>query len=207
MKYPFTIKRERGFTLLELLVALIIFSILSAMAYSGLNQIVIAKERTEKNAKRLSNLQRAFTMLGRDIEQTVNRQIRGPYGDPQPALVGNYGGYGDYMLELSRTGWRNPANNPRSNLQRVAYGVRDDKLYRYMWYMLDRAQDSEPFEVEVLDNIKEVTITYIDKQQEPHQGWPDTLGSEPDKSPPRAVVVEIEMEGFGKVKRMFRVPG
>lgn len=195
-----------GFTLLELLIAMAIFGILAVMAYSGLNQVLIAKERTDAQALRLTEIQRTFSLLEQDIEQTVSREIRDAYGDPQPALVGNI--YGDYLLELTHTGWRNPANNPRSNLQRVAYTVRDGKLIRYLWYMLDRAQDSVPFDMELMGGVKEYEFRYMDKGQEWHTSWPDNLNSaKPDRSPPRAVEVSISTEDFGRITRRFQVPG
>ena len=197
---------SKGFTLLELLIALVIFSLLAVMAYSGLNQVLIAQQRTEAQAKRLTEVQHTFTLLEHDIEQTVAREIRDAYGDPQPALIGNI--YGDYLLELTHTGWRNPANNPRSNLQRVAYSVRDGKLHRYLWYMLDRAQDSVPFDMLLMEDVKEFEFRYMDKGQEWHTSWPDDLSSStPDRSPPRAVEVSITTDDFGKITRRYRVPG
>ena len=81
------------------------------------------------------------------------------------------------------------------------------QLIRYIWYMLDRAQDSTPFEVVVLDGVKQFEFRYLDAQQEWQSSWPNELGPNPDKSPPRAVEVIVETEEFGQIKRKFRVPG
>ena len=58
-----------GFTLIELVVALAIFALLSVMAYSGLRLVLDARERTAQQAERLATLQLAFTVIGRDLEQ------------------------------------------------------------------------------------------------------------------------------------------
>ncbi len=110
-----------GFTLLELVIAMAIFAIMSTIAYSGLNNVLTAKERTDEQAQQLVRLQLAFTHMGRDISQAVNRGIRDEYGESQPALVGR--DLDGYLIELTRSGWRNPIpqeERPRSSLQRIA---------------------------------------------------------------------------------------
>lgn len=203
-------KKQTGFTLLELLVAIGIFALLAAMAYGGLNLIMKERQATDEHAARLAQLQRTFLWLGRDIEQTVNRPIRDEYGDVQRALSGEQ--VGRYQLELTRAGWRNPAGRARSNLQRVAYGIKDEKLVRAYWNVLDRAQDSQPIETELLDGVIRMELRFLaiqtNNQTEWADSWPSNeLGLEPTEAPPRAVEVTLETEAEGRITRLFRVPG
>ena len=181
---------SRGFTLLELLISLVIFSLIAAMAYSGLNNVLIARSQTEAKVQQLYKLQMALTMMERDVEQVVDRPIRDEYGDEKPAFVGNE--YGDYLLEFTHTGWLNPLSSPRSNLQRVAYSIKEEKLIRTIWYALDRAQDSEHFDTvllddvknlefhgemqrafgEYLDDVKNLEFRYLDPNGEWQRSWP-----------------------------------
>lgn len=203
---PLSRNSSRGFTLLELLISLTIFALIAAMAYSGLTQVLASRARSDEQSTQLADVQRAFTYLERDIGETVDRKIRDGYGDPQPALVGNI--TGDYLLELTHTGWRNPAKNPRSNLQRVAYTLRDEKLVRAIWYMLDRSQDAKPYESDIMTGVISFELRYMNKNHDWVSGWPDTLASDkPDLSPPLAVEVTIESKAFGKITRVFPVPG
>ena len=199
--------KQAGFTLLELLVALGIFALLAAMAYGGLNTVMKAKAVTDKHATRLSQLQMTFLWLGRDIEQTVERSIRDEYGDNQAAVLGVEAGR--YQLELTRAGWRNPAGRARSNLQRVAYGLRDGELIRAYWRVLDRAQDSQPLETVLLDGVNKLELRFLDDKNQWTDSWPDnTLGSQSGdtpSAPPRAVEVTVETEAEGSITRLFRV--
>ena len=198
-RYP----RQTGFTLLELLVALSIFALLAAMAYGGLNTVMKSRQATDQQAQRLDQLQKAFFWLERDIEQSIDRAVRDDYGSPVAAMRGVE--YGDYLLELTRSGWRNPAHRARSNLQRVAYGLREEKLLRYYWNVLDRAQDSKPMEVVLLDGVQKLELRYLDDQQKWHDDWPPQgVGLD---SLPRAVEVSLETEREGRISRLFRVPG
>lgn len=227
---------SRGFTLLELLISLVIFSLIAAMAYSGLNNVLIARSQTEAKVQQLYKLQMALTMMERDVEQVVDRPIRDEYGDEKPALVGNE--YGDYLLEFTHTGWLNPLSSPRSNLQRVAYSIKEEKLIRTIWYALDRAQDSEHFDTVLLDDVKNLEFRYLDPNGEWQRSWPPQnlsgtvqttvtaptspqtprQGQQQTQQPadpqfvlqpvlPGGVVVELETKGFGKVERWFHVPG
>jgi general secretion pathway protein J len=208
-------RAQTGFTLLELLISLVIFALVAAMAYSGLNNVLIARSQTEQKAERLHKLQSAFILMERDIEQTVNRPVRDNYGEESPAMVGNQ--LGTYLLEFTRTGWRNPLTAPRSNMQRVAYTVEEEQLIRVIWYVLDRPQDVEPYKMVLLDGVKDMVIRYLDDKQEWHNSWPpDSIVSfgqqnqedQKDKdAPPAGVAVELETKDFGKVERWFHVPG
>jgi general secretion pathway protein J len=202
-------KGQSGFTLLELLVALGIFALLAAMAYSGLNSVMTARQVTNEHADRLNQLQMAFLWLGRDIEQAVNRSIRNEYDEEQAAMQGVE--TGRYQLELTRMGWRNPANSQRSNLQRVAYGVRDGVLVRSYWNVLDRAQDSEPLESELLDGVEKLELRFKNEKRQWQDSWASNQlsGSSTNLSNfelPIAVEVTLETRAEGRITRLFRVP-
>jgi general secretion pathway protein J len=209
--------RQTGFTLLELLVATGIFALMAAMAYGGLNGILDKREATDKHAARLAQLQTSFLWLGRDIEQTTNRRIRDEYGDSQLALSSTE--VGRFQLELTRGGWRNPVGRARSNLQRVAYGVQENKLVRFYWNVLDRAQDSKVLETVLLDGVNRMELRFLSVQtsaQQPGQdkqewveAWPasSALGGQPSDGLPQAVEVTLETEAEGRITRLFRVPG
>lgn len=199
-------KKQSGFTLLELLVAIGIFALLAAMGYGGLNNVMTARKITTQHAERLSQLQMAFLWLGRDIEQTVDRPIRDEYAQVQPAMLGVE--TGRYQLELTRTGWRNPAGHARSNLQRVAYGLRDGNLLRVYWAVLDRAEDSQPLESVLLDGVEKLELRFLNEAGQWQDSWPSRLLGQPtDVSPPRAVEVTLETKAEGRITRLFRVPG
>ena len=71
---------QLGFTLLELLVALSIFSVISVMAYGGLQTVISTKQATEKSAERISQIQLVMMRISNDLRQAVTRKIRDEYG-------------------------------------------------------------------------------------------------------------------------------
>ena len=130
--------QKNGFTLIELLIAMVIFATLSLMAYGGLNTILSAEEKVRGHSERLKQLQRSWMMIGQDLTQLIGRSVRDNYGDIEQPLRASE--MGEIQLELTRSGWSNPAGVKRSELQRVGYGVVDGGLIRYSWRVVDRAQ-------------------------------------------------------------------
>ena len=66
---------EKGFTLIEVLVAISIFSILSALAYGTLNQTITSSEKLEKLNTRMQSLQRGFSQIDQDYIQELCTMI------------------------------------------------------------------------------------------------------------------------------------
>lgn len=132
--------RQLGFTLMEMLVALAVFAVLGVISATLMSQMLTNEERMGQRSERLGEVQRAMSILKRDLMQITNRPVRDMLGDPLPAVVIDSNG----LIEFSRLGWRNPLRSPRSELQRVAYRMHDGNLLRTYWSVLDRSQDTEP---------------------------------------------------------------
>lgn len=196
-------RTENAFTLLELLIAMSIFSLISIMAFSGLNSVLFNKEVVDLQLQRLSNVQRTMLNLSRDIEQAADRPIRDELGSTLPAFSGGQN-IDSTIFELSRYGWRNPAQQPRSTLQRVAYSFEDNQLIRLYWHHLDHLQTDEPVRRVLLNNVDNVEVRYLDKEWS--DSWPPLdLQQGNTSAPPRAIEITLELKDWGKITRLFRV--
>jgi general secretion pathway protein J len=199
--------RNRGFTLLELLIAITIFSIIATFVYAGLDIILDTKQQTEQHLERLAKLQLGLHLMQQDIEQAVERPVRDAYGDTQPALRSD--GLSGLLLELTRGGYANPMKLTRSQLQRVGYQLEEKTLYRVSWPVLDRAQDTEPRRMKLFDGIENLTLYFFDQANERKTSWPPTTQGISNKTPaalPKGVEVVIETETMGTLRRVFRAP-
>jgi general secretion pathway protein J len=201
-------RRSHGFTLLELLVALSIFAAIGVMAYSGLANVMRQQFQTEAYADRMQDLQLAYRVLKRDLEQFADRSIRNEFGDVTPALVagGNFAG-----VEFTRAGYPNPAGYLRSNLQRVAYLIDGDQLVRRSWRVLDRSQDTLPDEQVLVEGAQGFVLRYLDVQNNWQERWPPAsqaigAGTNAPAQWPRAVEVQLSLDDLGLLKWLFRLP-
>ncbi len=197
---------QMGFTLLELLIAITVFSILSTITYSGLKTVLDTERHTRNHLERLAQTQIGLNIAQRDIEQAVARQIRDEFGDTLPAMrSGNLTGM---LLEFTHGGYSNPMEVKRSGLQRVAYQLEDNTFYRLTWPSLDRAQDTTPSKIILFEKVNSAEINYYDQQMKPHTEWPATTDGNDQNPPyplPKAIEVILELETVGRIRRLFRV--
>jgi general secretion pathway protein J len=193
-----------GFTLLELLVAVSIFALISAMAYSGLQSVMNQQQQTAQRSERLADLQLVYRVMQRDLGQLIARPIRNQFGDEAKALEGGSGFAG---VEFSRAGYPNPAGFLRSEIQRVAYLPDQDVLLRRSWRVLDRAQDSEPDEQVLVEQMERFEMRFLDNNDQWQDRWPplqNQAGTDPGL--PKAVEVQLALEEIGTLNWLFRVP-
>lgn len=198
-------KTQRGFTLLELIIVIAIFGVMSAMAYGGLNSVLKSRVHIEKALERTSELQKSYMRLRNDFQEARNRPVRDGYGDPQPAFVTDHDG----NVAFSRAGWRNPMGQPRSSLERVIYRYDTDKktLIRSSYRVLDQAQDSKPVDQVLLENVEEVQWRYLDANREWGGEWPSRNSHSTTSStvPPLAVELTLRTTDFGELRYLFRL--
>ncbi|MBL1432589.1 MAG: type II secretion system minor pseudopilin GspJ [Gammaproteobacteria bacterium] len=198
-------KYSGGFTLIELLVAVLVFAVISALASGGFNAVLKTASRSEAQMTRLAELQKAMVIIARDVEQAVERPVRDGFGDTLPPFIGSQP---TNLLEFSRTGRGNPGQVARSHLQRIGYRYEEDILYRLSWAVLDRAQDTEPNEYELIKGINEIEIRYLDSNREWQDQWPPLLTSPGTSNAlPHGIEITLDIEGLGSVPRIFRIRG
>jgi general secretion pathway protein J len=125
----------------------------------------------------------------------------------QPALRATKGT--DDAIELTHSGWSNPAGVPRSTLQRVSYRLEDTDLVREYWHVLDRTQTVEPVSVVLLDKVKSVSVRYLGADRDWKDQWPPLgySGVNVRTARPLAVEITLELEDWGEIKRLVEVGG
>ncbi len=196
--------KQRGFTLLELIIAISIFGVIMVMAYGALRHIADTAHHLEQRSEQLADLQRAFFIISKDFQLLADRKIRDQYGDEQAALIVDDEG----RVEFTRSGWRNPLGQLRSSLQRVAYHLEEGVLYRDYWRVLDRAQDSEPLRSDLINNVEKFEVELLPPQGEEWKSiWPP-FSRDSDQvvaSLPKMVKVTLSLKGVGDVWRFYAV--
>jgi general secretion pathway protein J len=201
---------SRGFTLLELLVAIAIFSIVAVMAMGGFHQLVKQREQATDAMQRIRMVQRCVMRISQDFEQLSPRPIRDATSNTDiPALYA--ANNGSDIIEFSHAGWFNPTGINRSTFQRIRYRLIDNKLYREYWPMLDRTLNTNPVQVQLLDKVNAVTLRYMSESREWQTSWPPNQNAGPQtpnlgRTLPVAVEITITLQDWGDIKRIIEVP-
>jgi len=199
--------RRRGFTLIEVMVAMAIFALIGIVSAALLNRILDARGLSDERAERLGGLQRAVLRLERDLLQATGRAIRDGFGDRRPALVLEDA----RRIEFSHHGWRNPLELERSEVQRVAWSLEEEgDLVRRFWSVLDRAPDSEARAQTVLAAVEELEFVLLDMEGGSWRDWPPDRaapalpGEGGEDAPlPGALRVSLTLSPFGRIERLI----
>ncbi len=195
--------KERGFTLVEMLVAVAIFAIISVVAYRLLDEALAAARQLELHSDQLARWQRAIWKLESDISQMTFRRTRNAFGDQEPWVRGESGNDDSSgFLEFTRAGWANPANLPRSDLEHIIYQLKDGTLWRLSWFYPDRARAEADLKRPMFSNVHRWTIKFLDVEGQWRMKWAPVVGDEPDQLP-RAIALDFELDDGRHLKRVF----
>jgi general secretion pathway protein J len=158
---------QKGMTLLELVVAMTLMVIISAIAYASLNGLIDAKIHTDEVADKLRQELLASQQITKDFNGMIKRSTKDAFGETKQSVIGNYS-----SIEFTRNGHANPLNQFYSDLQRVQWFIKDKQLMRASKNMIDEGSFSEWQYRSYLDDIDELNINYINKVGIESRRWP-----------------------------------
>lgn len=184
--------RDAGFTLVEALVALAVFSLLAAGMTLTITQAVRAQTATAAAQEQLRSLQTLRALLSADLAQVVPRLGRAVQGAGEPALVGTPAGLSFTRVQAEPG---EEGQGPTASLTRVTYGMRDGALVRSTRTALDPGPAATTQERVLLAEAEGVSFSYFDGQR-----WVDSWLVPASRAVPRAVAMTVTTPRYGTVR-------
>ena len=204
--------RKRGFTLLELLVAMFIAAVMFAMGFGAIHQALTGHDAIKDQQAKLLEMQTAMRVLEQDFVQLAPRPIRAPVGYSWlPALLATT--TTQPIVQLTRAGWTNPNGLQRPGMQRVAYFFDNGTLRREYWTVLDPTQTNTTIKRDLMTHLKSVSFRFMDQSRQWQPQWPPitvagAFAQEMTlRERPIAVEITLEMEDWGKLVRVLEITG
>lgn len=195
--------QQKGFTLLEVIVAISIFAIISLTSFSLLDTIVKSEEKSAQRVNGINEIQRAFILIERDFLQISRRSARIDGEDPTTDFIitdNNAYESTSQGIGFVRGGWTNPRLLlPRGDMQSVVYQVNDETLERIHVNFVDASLSEEPKIRKLLTGINEISFEFFDGNK-----WNKTYEG---NDLPLAIAIELDTKEFGLIKRKFLVAG
>ncbi|MGR8947861.1 MAG: type II secretion system minor pseudopilin GspJ [Gammaproteobacteria bacterium] len=188
-----------GFTLLELLIAIAIFSIMSVSAYTGLKNYLSIQEKFTQQKQAFERLHTAVSLIEEDFLNLAARPIRDEFGDSVPAFIAN----GGAEIGLSRYRPGLPIDFGLVDLIRIDYFLDNNELVRRSWGVLDRTPDSYSQDRVLLDSVERISWRFFGNGWIRY--WPFNNDPLSEKLLPRAVELSIDFLDGRNVTRLIAV--
>lgn len=191
---------KKGFTLLEILIALFIFTIISIIMATTLHTVFTSQSGTEKKAEKIAKLQMTFLIFSRDFEQSIDRPITNAKNMPENAFIGT-----PRMVTLTHGGLKNPAGEmQRSTLQRTQYSLQNHQLIRESWDVLDQTAKTVPEKRVLYQGVNDLRFEYLDSKGKFLNNWPEQNSQDPL---PVAIRVSLSLQNWGKITELYLLKG
>lgn len=195
----------RGFTLIEVLIAIVIMAIIATLTGQALHTATSSSDATNDAVKRLNSVDRTWTLLEADLRNAIPRAIVPSMGEPIPPVVVSRSS--DYWLRVFRGGVVNPLHAPRSELVRIGYRLTDNVLWRDTWVNIASLDERDALKQKLMTDVKDVVIRVLSNSATSLaagpwvQDWP--ASGVQANTLPRALEVTIQTEDYGEMKRLF----
>lgn len=189
-----------GFTLIEMLIALMIFGMITAAGVALLTMTVRTQATSDRLLETLAAERRTNASLGADLGQAVPRTWRDADGRQRRAFVGSSGD-GELLLAVVRRGGDDEEESARGSVQRVEYHLRGGRLERWSYPAVDGGAPGVA--ATLIDNVRQVRLRYRDRRGDWHANWDPTNPVQL----PAAVELVSDSAGQGLVRALFLVGG
>lgn len=194
---------QRGFTLLEVLIAIAIFSVVSLASFTIFDTVLRGDENSKMRSERQNELQRAFLLMERDFTQIAKRTMRINGEAPSNNFLQTADDSflaDEQAIAFVRNGWTNPGLLlPRGDMQSVAYRLVDETLERLHYNFVDAVVGQEPRIRPLITQVISLSFEFYDGSK-----WQKNWSG---KTLPQAIAIEIETLDYGLIRRQFLVAG
>jgi len=181
-----------GFTLVEMLIALAIFGMITAAGVALLTLTVRTQESAERLLDGVGAVRRTGALLTADLALAAARTRRDGDGRSRPAFEGGDGG-GELLIALVRR------SADAEALRRVEYRLRGGRLERWSFAAVDGT--GQPTPAPLLEGVRRARLRYRDRDGAWRARWDPTDIAQL----PSAVELVTDSEGQGMLRQLFLV--
>lgn len=207
--------QQKGFTLTELMIALLVFAFVASIGVYTLRLGAEAREQLEKTESNVRDIELLRVVLKNDLLQLTPRPVRDEFGaradrwflggDAHPLSLTKSGE--TLLISFVRGGWINPeAKEPRSSLQYVEYLQRENQLIRRVRPFLDAARNQPTAERVMLSDVSALEVEFLRGELRGRLDWDDAWPADGVSAPaPQAIALVITNQRYGEMRFLFWV--
>lgn len=198
--------KHAGFTLVEVLLALVIMAMIALLSAQAFNTASTGSAATREAMDRIAAIDRTFVLIETDLRNAINKPVNDSFNQPLPPLF--VASSDDYWMTVMRGGLENPLFLPRSEEVRVGYRYMEETIWRDTWYNPRNTDQDDARAQKILTGVTMMSVRVLSSKATSLaagpwlQDWPDNSGGHPL---PPAIEVTLELEDMGEVVRLFSI--
>lgn len=185
--------RASGFTLVELLIAIAIFAVLSLLGWKIFDYLLKVRDRNAEHEVHLFELQDTYQQILRDTLQIIPLSAN-QGGQLHPALE-----IDNQILRFSKAGVTDPLKQGLSPFERIEYRYDADqkKLYRLKYTNLNTSNNEQPLSSTLLSQVDQYQVMVLTPQEVTK--WPE-VNIDPTKPNelkklPKGIKIQVTVAG------------
>ncbi len=197
--------QKNGFTLIEVLIAITIFAVMSAFAYRALSSILAARDHVAQENQKWRSVSTLFARLEADLANATARDIRNSNNLDEAAFLGKlaFSNNNEAQFMFTRMGLPG-ANGTLAAPQRLGYRLNQGAVEELVWPVLDQGPRTVPAVYPLLSGVSSLTLRYLDANKAWQTTWPVLSGSPtPAQNIPKAVEVVLTLDSGETITRLL----
>ncbi len=196
-------KNYLGFTLIELMVAILIFGIIAQISYRTITSLLITKKSLTDSQQKWWVISRAINKMSMNIDKAIPLAVRDNSGVIVPAMIGvqKLSGLNDSQIEFTIAGYVGDEQYGSSPPKRVGFRYDGGNLYYVTWPYMNRVNTTTPQINLLLANVSSFDVEFLYDDKNWHNTWP----SGPDKLTvlPKGVRISLTMNSGEHIVRQW----
>ena len=178
---------NRGFTIIEVLISLVILSIITLITSNILKSSLDTQYQTSSHLNKIKDINLSSSKIRRDLRQIVNITSRDFYGNNMSgSFVANQG----TNSIIFNSNIRSVANDV-SPIKRIEYIFEDRQIKRRQYFSSNPYDQNQYIESSILTNIDELNFNFLSLDKW-HSSWP--INETSSKKIPRLIKIEFILD-------------
>ncbi len=198
-------KKAKGFTLIELMIAIMIFAIISIISYRIISSLLKTKQVVTAAQNKWGGISQSINRIGLAIQDAIPLVIRDGDGSIKPAVLGknNLETAYDAQLELTTGGSIGDPVYGISPPKRMGFRYNGGTLYMISWPVLNRVINTTPRVDVLLANVSSFTVNFLYPDKQWRDTWP--MDAPSITQLPTGIKIEINMTTGEKIFRQWAI--
>lgn len=201
---------RNGFSLIELLLAIALFAVISLLCYRALSSLLQLEQALNQQDRQWQAVMVLFDTFEQDVRNAVPRSMRISSGQSQPAWLAktSLSQRNDAQLQFCRllpvgSIASTFISDNASGMRRIGYRFSQGKIERLTWPLLDGIEQAGTLRLQrlpLLENVRQMQLRYLSANPTQwHDAWPV---AQLDEILPRAVELRVTLSSGLQVHRL-----